>query len=384
MREQVVTPRAGRSAADKGRSGAPAQRPARRKGSAAGGSSSGSSAGGLTLSKALGYVPLAAKILLAIGVGLAMFTCYRAVVSASFFQAQLIDVGGDSRASEDEIRALVRRAVVPTGVWRADLSRISAELERQPWVRTAIVSRVLPSGIRVRITERTPRAVARTSAGRFVWVDEDAVVLNTVSPADQMPAFFIRGLDESNTNAARAENRQRIEKYLEMAREWEKDGLAGRVSEVNLDDLRDVRAQLANDDSQIEVRLGKDEFGKRLSRALKVLDDVKRSPRGLVTRLDATQDKRVIVGFSSGAQSAGERAGQESDRGSVAVKGESDAAPREGERNEPARRQREEAQGARSGAGRKNGEKQNRRKPSRDARASDIAPAQQTRPRRVG
>ena len=219
MREQVVTPRAGRSAADKGRSGAPAQRPARRKGNAAGGG--GITAGGLARSVALGYVPLAAKILLAIGVGLAMFTCYRAVVSASFFQAQLIDVGGASRASEDEIRALVRRAVVPTGVW-GRIIRISAELERQPWVRTAIVSRVLPSGIRVRLTERTPRAVARTSAGRFVWVDEDAVVLNTVSPADQMPAFFIRGLDESNTNAARAENRQRIEKYLEMAREWGK------------------------------------------------------------------------------------------------------------------------------------------------------------------
>jgi hypothetical protein len=125
-----------------------------------------------------------------------------------------------------------------------------------------------------------------------------------------MPPFFIRGLDDAPTDSARTENRERIRKALEMKGEWETSGLASRVSEVTLQDLRDVRVQLSGEDSQIEVRLGREDFGKRLARALKVLDDVRHSPRGTVVRLDATQEKRVIVGFGSSTQSLGVSAEQ--------------------------------------------------------------------------
>ncbi len=60
---------------------------------------------------------------------------------------------------------MVRKEVEKTGVWKADLKGLNARLERLPWVRTAVVSRVLPDGIRVRITERVPRAVVRTMSG---------------------------------------------------------------------------------------------------------------------------------------------------------------------------------------------------------------------------
>jgi hypothetical protein len=63
----------------------------------------------------------------------------------------------------------------------------------------AVVTRVLPDGIRVRITEREPKAVVRNAAGRFIWVDDDAVYLGEMSPTDQMPAFFLRGWNEDNS-----------------------------------------------------------------------------------------------------------------------------------------------------------------------------------------
>jgi cell division septal protein FtsQ len=278
------------------------QRPARRGQQQRGGGESGAK----SWRGALRYVPLVFKFALAVGLGLALFWTYRAAASAAFFQLSAVDVEGAARTSPDEIKAIVRRHVAPTGVWRADLNALGAELRSQPWVRSIVVSRVLPSGVRVRVREREPRLVVRTSAGRFVWVDDEGVLLGTAQPSDKMPPFFIRGLDEAPTDAARSANRARIRRALELTNEWEAAGVANRVSEVNLDDLRDVRAQLAGNDSQIEVRLGKDDFGKRLARALKVLDDLRDSPRGPVVRLDATQEKRVIVGFSSGAQSAGQ------------------------------------------------------------------------------
>ena len=49
-------------------------------------------------------------------------------------------------------------------------------------------------------------------------------------------------------------------------------GPSERVSEINLIDVRDVRAQLAGNDSQIEVRLGGQELGQRLKIMLGELD----------------------------------------------------------------------------------------------------------------
>jgi cell division protein FtsQ len=248
-----------------------------------------------------------AKVVLAIAMGVLIFAGYRAAASATFFQVRHIEVKGTARASAEQVQQLVRRELAPRGVWRADLSAVSTQLEHLPWVRTAVVTRLLPDGIRVRITERVPRAVVRTGAGRLVWVDEDGVVLSETSASDQLPTFFVRGWNEENSEAAHIENRERVQKYLDLAREWDAAGLSERVSEVNLIDVRDIRAQLAGDDSQIEVRLGSKDAGTRLKKALNVLDDQRETPRGaLISYVDLTQGKRAVVGFTSGKQISSE------------------------------------------------------------------------------
>jgi cell division protein FtsQ len=282
-----------RSGIGKGRS-AVGQRPAKR---------GANESIGARLRSLLTYVPLALRIGVIAIIALIAFVGYRAAASASFFQVRTIETRGASRASVDDIKNLVRRDVSETGVWQADLQELSNHLERLPWVRTAVVTRVLPDGIRVRITEREPKAVVRTTAGRFIWVDDDAVYLGEMSPTDQMPAFFLRGWNEDNSNTASSENRDRVRKFLELQRDWSGQGISERVSEVNLLDLRDVRVQLAGDDSQIEVRLGSQEQSARLSKALSVLDAQRQTSRGpLISYIDLTQGKRAIVGLVTGNQ----------------------------------------------------------------------------------
>ncbi len=297
MREQVIAQRVG----DRGgmqnrrRPGAMVQRPVRR------GGSSGQTLGERLRSIAR-YLPLVAKLVLVITVVVLIFAGYRAVASASFFQVRNVDVHGTSRASAAEVQTIVRRQTAQGGLWQTDLSALRAQIERLPWVRTAVVSRVLPDGVRVRITERVQRAVVRTALGRFVWVDDDAVMLGAMSPTDQMPAFFLRGWNEDNSEAAREGNRERVKRFLEVSSLWDSLSLSERVSEVNLIDVNDVRVQLAGDDSQIEVRLGSQDFGKRLKKALEVLDSQRATPLGqFISYLDHTQSRRVIVGHTSGA-----------------------------------------------------------------------------------
>jgi cell division septal protein FtsQ len=165
---------------------------------------------------------------------------------------------------------------------------------------------VLPDGIRIRITERVPRAVVRTASGRFRWIDDDAVLLGEMLPTDQIPSFFLRGLNEDDAAGARKENQERVAKFMQLQRDWEAAGLSERVSEVNLIDLQDVRAQLAGDDSHIEVRLGSQDHAKRLKDGLEVLDGQKQSGRGsLISYIDMSQgSKRRIVGLTSGVRAS--------------------------------------------------------------------------------
>ena len=297
MREQVITQKVGNRSGLSGqrRSGAVTQKPARRE-------SSGESL--VTRLRALlGYVPAFLKLALAIIVGVLFFAGYRVAASASFFQLKKIEVQGTTRVQPAEIQAVVKQSVDKTGVWKADLHEINEKLERLPWVRSAVVSRVLPDGIRVRITERAPRAVVRTSSGRFRWVDDDAVLLGEMQPADDVPAFFLRGLSDEDSESARLENRDRVQKFLELKRDWDANGLSERVSEVNVMDLRDVRAQLAGDNSQIEVRLGSRDQAERLKKALAALDsrdDVPNAAR--ISYIDMSLGNgKAIVGLSSGA-----------------------------------------------------------------------------------
>jgi len=298
MREQVVAQKVGnRSGIGKGRSAA-GQRPAKR---------AGNESLGARFKSLLSYVPLALRIGVIATIGLIAFVGYRAAASASFFQVRTIETRGVSRASVDEIKDTVRHDVSETGVWRADLPELSKHLERLPWIRTAVVTRVLPDGIRVRITEREPKAVVRNTAGRFIWVDDDAVYLGEMSSTDQMPAFFLRGWNEEDSKTAQTENRERVRKFLELQRDWSAQGVSERVSEVNLLDLRDVRVQLAGDDSQIEVRLGGQDQNTRLGKALTVLDAQRQTSRGpLISYIDLTQGKRAIVGLVTGSHTVAE------------------------------------------------------------------------------
>ena len=298
MRDPVLAQRVGnRSGIGKGRS-AVGQRPAKR---------GSNETIRVRLKSLLGYVPLALRIGVIAIIALIAFVGYRAAASASFFQVQAIETRGASRASVEDIKTAVRRDVGESGVWRADLQELSKHLEKLPWVRTAVVTRVLPDGIRVRITEREPKAVVRTSSGRFIWVDDDAVYLGEMAPTDQMPSFFLRGWNEDDSTTARTENRERVAKFLELQRDWSAQGISERVSETNLLDLRDVRVQLAGDDSQIEVRLGSQDQSARLSKALSVLDAQRQTARGpLISYIDLTQGKRAIVGLVTGSHTVAE------------------------------------------------------------------------------
>lgn len=370
MREQVITPRAGRAGAGtKGRGAVSVQRPNTRRAGA--GSSKDSGQRGFAWKSALPYVPALLKALLAVSLGLLAYLGYRTAVSASFFKVRAVDVAGTTRASREDIRAAVLR-LSNAGVWQSDLEVIAKELRELPWVREAVVTRVLPAGMRVRVTEREPRVIARASNGRLVWVDDDGVQLGAASPDGE--DFFIRGLDESRAPDAARHNRARVSMARELAREWARDGLTKRVSELNLADLNDVRVQLAGQDAAVEVRLGREDFAKRFRQALEVLDSHRNTPRGpFIDGVDVAQGKRAIISTGTTAQ-------YQPDAPAVQPAAGEPQSPDAAAHVEPARQTPRPAQGAKKKAAATPRPPKPEEKKAKAPQPAGVA----TRPRRVG
>lgn len=195
---------------------------------------------------------------------------YRTVTASSFFDVKTVDVRGVTRAPKDDIERIVKMQTNKSGAWNADLKDIKTDVEKLAFVRSAVVSRVLPDGVRVDVSERVPCVVIRLKSGNF-WTDEDSVLLGAVKEDEKQPPFILRGWDESKSEKAAKDNQERVKIYLKMLNEWQDYDLAKRVSEVDLTDPQNPEIHVPDSGKEIELSLGRENFGKRLRAALEGL-----------------------------------------------------------------------------------------------------------------
>lgn len=201
-----------------------------------------------------------------------LFLGYRAATHSAFFQLKEVNISGTVRTSAEEIKNLTHKTIGKSGVWNANIDAIQNEIEKLPWIRKAIVSRVLPDGIRIRIIEREAQAVVRLSKDRTVLVDEDGNILAAATNKDKPAPFILRGWDEAVTESAKEDNKERVEVYREIVEEFGLLGIAHRVREVNLSDVNDVRTNTSFGEATVEFRLGDKDFGKRLKYAIEKIE----------------------------------------------------------------------------------------------------------------
>ncbi|HEY0427094.1 MAG TPA: FtsQ-type POTRA domain-containing protein [Pyrinomonadaceae bacterium] len=213
------------------------------------------------------FVPLFLMFGILASLGFLLFMGYRTVTASEFFDVKAIDVNGVTRASRDDIERIVRSQTEKSGVWHADLKEIKSGIERLTLVKSAVVSRVLPDGIRVNIVERVPHAVVRIDGGDF-FADEDAVVIGAAGKSDDRPPFYMQGWNRDNSDVARRDNQERVRIFSKMVEEWKEFDLAKRVAYVDLSDLNEPEAIVQQSGEQKKIILSKDNFSKKLKLGL--------------------------------------------------------------------------------------------------------------------
>lgn len=195
---------------------------------------------------------------------------YKTATASDFFGLRNIEISGNERTSAEDIRRIVAASVEKPGVWNADLADIRARIEKFPFVKAAAVSRVLPAGIRVNVTERVPVAIVHLSSGDFL-VDGDAMILAAAKADEKNFPFVLRGWDEAKTEKAVPDNLARLRLYRKMLDEWQQFDLSARVKEVNLSNPREPVAVVEDSGREIAVGLAKDNLGRSLKTALEAV-----------------------------------------------------------------------------------------------------------------
>jgi cell division protein FtsQ len=170
----------------------------------------------------------------------------QSVGNTEFTRAQLLQVFGSD---------------IGRNIFYVPLAKREATLEAEPWIRHAVVMRLLPNTIRVRIEERTPVAFVRIDHD-IELVDADGILLN-MAPSTLAAHHYsfpvVTGLDPNGTPASRAERMQLFARFM-AAIDSDSQRLSEQLSEVDLSDLDDVRAVVPAQGSDILLHFGASDF----------------------------------------------------------------------------------------------------------------------------
>lgn len=227
-------------------------------------------------------VPLVFIIGILVGLGFLLFKGYQTVTASSFFDVKKVEVRGTVRVPKDEVEKIVRQRTERDGVWNAELEQIKTDVEKLTFVKSVVVSRILPDGVLVKIEERNARAVVKLKAGEF-WVDDDASISAAVGK-NEKTNHILNGWEESDDKKAIKNNQERVKIFLKAQEEWKNLDVLKRVKSINISDLQDVQVTVEDSNQIVSVKLGNEELGKRLQKALSVIEGKGQTIEELISR----------------------------------------------------------------------------------------------------
>jgi len=237
------------------------------------------------------------------GYGLAIF----ALTSSHFVLTSPEDIvvtGNHVVAREEVLGALgiplTRNPQRGTNIFRMSLDLRRRGVETLPWVRSASVTRILPHGLLVNITERVPVAYANVG-GRVSLIDEDGMLLEKPdNGAFDFPVLY--GLENL---PSLDERRARLALFMEFMRQLgtEAPRAGWVISEVYLADPEDLKALLIHGQQTVQVHFGQKDFLQRFRNLLGLLPEIQKTNDKLDS-VDLRYRNQIIVDPAAPAQPA--------------------------------------------------------------------------------
>jgi cell division protein FtsQ len=197
------------------------------------------------------------------------------------FEVQKLSVSGVKRVPENEVIAKAGFEL-GTNAFRVDLDEIRERVEELDWVRYALVQRVLPDQIIIKIVEREPIGLTRLR-GEIYQFDIDAKILDP-DPNNGASFPILDGLRAGD----RTGNLRKVETYRNVLEALGEPSL----SEIHVNDTGEVTVVSSSD--PLLVNLGSLDFRNRWIKYLQLKPQIQEQYPQAV-RVDLRFKNQVIV-----------------------------------------------------------------------------------------
>jgi cell division protein FtsQ len=197
------------------------------------------------------------------------------------FEVQKFSVSGTKRVQENEVLAKAGFEI-GTNVFAVSLDEIRRRVEELDWVRYALVQRVLPDQVIIKIVEREPIGLTRIR-GEIYQFDIDAKILDP-DPASVSSFPILDGLRAGD----RKRNQQKVEAYRKVLDELGEPSL----SEIHINDAGEVTVVSSSD--PLLINLGTVDFRSRWIKYLQLKPQIQQQYPAAV-RVDLRFKNQVIV-----------------------------------------------------------------------------------------
>jgi cell division septal protein FtsQ len=201
----------------------------------------------------------------AAGSAFVLYAGYRGVdvlLATDALTVTRITVSGNTKLSRGEVVSLLDGMRGRNMVF-LDLEDWRQKLTTSPWVADAALRRVLPGTVDVLISERQPMGIARIGDALYL-IDRRGTIIDEFGPnyADfDLPIIDGLSVPPQDGGPLIDEDRAALAAKL-LASVRDHSGLAKRVSQIDVTDVRDVVVILKGDTAAI--RVGDDQFAERL------------------------------------------------------------------------------------------------------------------------
>lgn len=208
-----------------------------------------------------------------------------------------VTVAGNQRLSTGEVLALVG-GLEGRNILGLDLEDWQQRLLASPWVEEAMLRRVLPHSVEIRIRERQPLAIARVGQALYL-VDPHGVVVDEYGPAyADLNLPIVDGLGTGAvTKGAMDPTRVALAARVIGAIGARPD-LLGKLSLIDVSSAHDAVVMLEGDTALL--RLGDDAFAERLQQYLD-LGEALRERVPVIDYVDLRFPERLYVRPAKGS-----------------------------------------------------------------------------------
>ena len=213
--------------------------------------------------------------------GWAAYALVRYLTTDSSFEVRKLSVSGIKRVEENQVLAKAGFEL-GTNAFKVDLGKIRQRVEELRWVQHAVVARVLPDQIIIKVVEREPIGLARIR-GEVYEFDSDAIILEP-GPATASSFPILDGL---HPNDARG-NKKKVEIYRKVLEDIGQPSL----SEVHISNSGEVSVVSASD--PLVIDLGDGEFRSRWTKYLQLKTQIQQHYPQAV-RVDLRFKNQIVI-----------------------------------------------------------------------------------------